>query len=479
VTTSGGAITAVGASQLYIDLRATMDKTIRLPIGLALSSNSAFGVVANDGNRDVEVIDLNTQKVADFANVTTVYSSDLPVAGTPADSSLKGKRFFNTGQGRWSLRGEGWGSCGACHIDGLTDNITWYFARGPRQTVSLDGSFASGDPTDQRIFNWSGIFDEVADFEGNVRGISGGLGALCTLDAMNNCTVRINTATTTPQQQGLQGSSFCTAQTDAQCPTMGMSPHSAIQDWVDITHWVQTIRSPRRPTNLVAQDVADGKLLFEQGQGNCVGCHSGAKWTISKLFYTPSNMTNPVTGTGPLSTTSWNTMLNGFPSQLFPSAVAANQFMRVGNPPAFEQLGCIMRPVGTLGPLGAGNVPAGVSAPEINVLELRQNMVTGGQGSGLIPAEPTAGLNPPSLLGLQVGAPFFHAGNARTLEEVFDPRFQGHYQSAVANIFDPNSTAGMTANQKRKLVAYLLSLDEDEATFAIDPKSANGGDICF
>ena len=91
---------------------------------------------------------------------------------------LRGKRFFNTGLARWSLRARAGARARSCHTDGLTDNVTWYFARGPRQSTSLDGSFASKDPDDQRIFNWTAIFDEVDDFENNTRGVSGGVGAI-------------------------------------------------------------------------------------------------------------------------------------------------------------------------------------------------------------------------------------------------------------------------------------------------------------
>src|SRR5262249_4572724 len=105
-------------------------------------------------------------------------SSALPMGGSAAANVLQGKRLFTTGLGRWSLAGAAWGSCAACHVDGLSDNVTWYFARGPRQTISLDGTFAKMDASDQRILNWTGIFDEVADFEANVRGVSGGIGAL-------------------------------------------------------------------------------------------------------------------------------------------------------------------------------------------------------------------------------------------------------------------------------------------------------------
>ena len=118
-----------------------------------------------------------------------------PTTAAPTGNAalvVKGRRFFNTGTGRWSLKGQGWGACQSCHTDGLTDNVTWYFARGPRQSTSLDGTFGKDNmgnplsPTDQRILNWSAINDELSDFEGNVRGVSGGVGAIVTTDSVND-----------------------------------------------------------------------------------------------------------------------------------------------------------------------------------------------------------------------------------------------------------------------------------------------------
>jgi YVTN family beta-propeller protein len=474
-----GAITDVGASNLFINLRKdAADKEVRLPIGIVTAHTAKpFAFVANDGTRDVTALALSAQAIAgdpaamDF-RITS--SSPLPAAGTPEESQLRGKRFFNTGLGRWSLKGEGWGSCGACHIDGLTDNITWYFARGPRQTVSLDGTFASKDVTDQRILNWTAIFDEVADFEGNTRGISGGVGALVTkVSAPLAATDRINTAVEVPPQQGLQGSSADIADPASVSP----HPHTILKDWQEITAWVQTVRSPRKPRTLVQADVDAGKAIFSgAGTGNCVGCHSGAKWTISRRFYAPNDTLNDSSAApaaGSLSKKTWNTALNGFPSALFPAdpagaTFAADANMRFGLAPAAEQIQCILRPVGTIGPVMAG-VPQGISDPAINVLELRQDMVTGGQGA----AATGRGFNPPSLLGMSVGAPYFHAGNARTLEEAFSTTFVKHHQSAVANIFTPDAT------QVKQLTAYILSIDEDEAPFMIPAKGASGGDLCF
>src|SRR6185369_10874731 len=105
------------------------------------------------------------------------------------------------------------------------------FARGPRQTVSLDGTFASKDATDQRIFYWTAIFDEVADFEGNTRGISGGVGAIVSVNnSPPTIADRINTAVEVPPQQGLQGSSADTASPAG----VGAHPHGVLNDWSEI-----------------------------------------------------------------------------------------------------------------------------------------------------------------------------------------------------------------------------------------------------
>jgi YVTN family beta-propeller protein len=516
---TNGAITKVGAmgnppaNGNFIDVRTPVPtgQGIHLPIGLAISKNKAFGFVADDGTRDVTAVDFSTQLVAvssGMMDFRVTSSTALPMAGTPAASVLQGKRLFTTGLARWSLAGAAWGSCAACHVDGLTDNVTWYFARGPRQTVSLDGTFAHGDPTDQRVLNWTGIFDEVADFEGNVRGISGGIGALvssvggnvtapftCMTGADcpngNSCNAvtgkcnanvkdRINQLVETPQQIGLQGS------TGEIANPMGTSahPHTVLPDWMDILHYVQSIRSPRAPTNLVAADVTAGKAIFsDPAQGNCVGCHSGAKWTISKVFYTPGDVPNDAFGSAAatsLSVESWlsKAQTAGFFASLFPSTTAGKQTMRSGAPPGFEQIQCVLRPVGTIGANGA--VPNGVSPAAVNVLELRQDMVTGGQGAGATNANDfTAGFNTPSLLGLQVGAPYFHAGNARTLEEALTTTFVGHYQTAVAQVFDLNpATNPQAATIVRQLTAYLLSIDGSTTPFTIPAAGTGGGDIC-
>ena len=139
-------------------------------IGHGLTGSGAY--TANLITRDLSVISFRDQH-----EVRRIFSTPVPTEADAAAFRIwRGKRFFNTSTGIWSK--EGWGSCQGCHPFGLSDGVTWKFAAGPRQTISLDGQYASNDPTDMRALNWTAVFDETTDFELNTRGVSGGAGAL-------------------------------------------------------------------------------------------------------------------------------------------------------------------------------------------------------------------------------------------------------------------------------------------------------------
>ncbi|HEY0138726.1 MAG TPA: hypothetical protein VGB85_31795, partial [Nannocystis sp.] len=149
-----GALTAIGKNGApdFVDLAPAalkmLGKAGQNPVGVVVAAAHPFAFVANDVTMNVSAIDLEQQIVAgsDADDPRVVQSSPLPV-DPDLQSALRGKHFFNTGLGRWSLNGQAWGSCQACHGDGLSDNVTWYFAKGPRQSTSLEGSFSKKDPT--------------------------------------------------------------------------------------------------------------------------------------------------------------------------------------------------------------------------------------------------------------------------------------------------------------------------------------------
>src|SRR4029079_928216 len=51
------------------------------------------------------------------------------------------------------------------------------------------------------------------------------------------------------------------------------------------------------------------------------------------------------------------------------------------------------------------------------------------------PAQGRNGFNPPSLLSIATGAPFFHNGAASSLEEIFDARFNAHLTAGNVNFY--------------------------------------------
>lgn len=460
-TTATGEIMTVGATtNAFIDLNpAAMapEKQGKNPIGMAIAhSHKKVALVANEVSRNVSGLDFNTQTVSGgTAEPKVVATATLPVAGSDADRVLRGKRFFNTGTARWSLRGQGWGACQSCHADGLSDNVTWYFARGPRQSTSLDGSFASQHPDDQRIFNWTAINDEVADFEANTRGVSGGVGAIVS---------ELSTPPATSDRidfQGLGHAALSGSSERAADPANPLDLEQAprLNDWNDIEKYMQSIRSPRAPSNLDQAQVEAGRALFND-QARCQGCHGGEKWTVSRRFYTPDTTLNTSLNTTALSSSP------DFPTALLPART--NQTLRYdgGNAPAFDQIVCVLRAVGTFN----------VAEQDVGIAELRADMSTPAQGDGS-PAGEGRGYNVPSLLGLATGAPYLHAGNARSLEALFSDTFAQHHQALAAN-FLTETNKDERERLISELVQFLLSIDESTAYPGLPGVGASGGSLC-
>jgi YVTN family beta-propeller protein len=477
-----GSVSEVGtAAQNFINLASLAGANAgRLPVGLALASSGANvanrALAINENTRNVTVVNLAEQSAA------TAAASDAAPTGTAAEAN-NGRRFFVTGLGRWSLKGQAWNSCESCHPDGLSDNVTWFFARGPRQTSSLDATFNRGG-TEQRILNWTGIFDEVHDFELNTRGNSGGLGAIVhrvstppgaddriIFDGATPAGAQLATAT---PQAGMNGSAKL-IRTGVPGAVAGTTVTNVLADWDEVDAYVKTIRAPRRPTNLDSAAVTAGRALFEAN--NCGGCHGGPLWTTARRFWTPSAATNGAMGT--LRSMTYTGFGMGRQALNPPSAMGAAPLRFTNADPmvvgANDQINCVLRSVGTIGaPAMMGGLPTAVAAPGVTVLEARQNFTA---GMGMVtPAQGVTGFSPPGLVGMGLGAPYFHAGNARTLEEAFTVVFQAHYQAFSAN-FLTNAGAAREADV-RNIVAFVLSIDDDTMTVPVQGGLSFNPQLC-
>lgn len=403
----------------------------KAPMGVAIAGTDMFAV--NEVARTVSHVDLAQQATVD---------ADIPAATLPASAAelevLDGQRFFTTGLGRWSANG--WVSCVGCHPFGTTDNVTWSFPAGPRQTVDTAATFNAG-ASDQRILNWTAIFDEIHDFELNTRGVAGGTGAIVSDTALNadgsaNTDARIDIVgpggPPDPVNAFNLGSSRGAALT-------GATP----DDWDTIEAYVASLRSPNGSTRLDGDPLAGRDVFAEAG---CQNCHSGSLWTLSRRTYTPAFNADDgsdlderalsmfAAGVDSLGDVRADQVTSTDPAVL---TVLAND---VNGAPARHV--CVSRIVGTFDADG----PDGRGADE-----LRQSGTT---------AQGADGYNVPSLLGIGRGAPYLHNGAAESLEALLEPsgEFTDHLR-AGNQVFSP------TDEQLADLIAFLRSIDDDTEPF--------------
>jgi len=490
-----GMLTEVGASTSpFINLNPAGIKPEfagKGPLAIAIGAgNKKFALVPSLTTRNVHVLDFNTQAIAGgIGTPSVIQTAALPGKGSDEEHILIGRDLFNTGRARWSLNGQGWGACQSCHSDGLTDNVTWFFGRGPRQSTSLDGSFASKNALDQRLLNHTTNRDEFADFEINTRNTSGGVGAIVLAKSLPPVNLdRLDTPALKLAE--LDGSSLLAS--DPENPlklgidetgkvaigqlikdATAKSAGGLLDDWKNITRYAQTIRTPRAPTNLDKAKVLAGEQLFAHA-GSCQGCHGGDKWTVSRLFYTPGVETNAA-----LKVTDF-VVPAGFPAGLLPAEAAQDQKLVINA--GGESVQCVQRNVKTF-----NKAEDGVGIAEVRGTDMKA--LAQGGGVALRPNadndndptnDPKAGIgyNVPSLIGVATGAPFLHAGNVRTLEALFDKKFVEHTRALAPNFLTDNDPAAVE-KQKGELIQYLLSIDEDKTPISLpEVAGAQGGALC-
>lgn len=386
-------------------------------------------VVAND-NGKAYVNCWTSQRMAVIALGDDQKALSFEQAFPPAAENAsidRGRRFYFTGRGRWAgdgtattpptATGNGlaWKSCGGCHPNGLSDNITWIFGTGPRQSTSMDGTFSHGAELKQRALNWTAVNDEIHDFERNTRTTAGGLGAITTAAAGDCGTLGKET------RQAL-GGELATPVVSFQ-DTEGNCQH----DWDDIEAWVKTIRPPAALKHVDSSKVARGEAIFN-GDGACNKCHGGPGWTISRRPYDVRKAGLDMAAIAAID------FVRGAPwPDLWNNHVKQIELEQPGNVP-LVQIACVLRN------LLAPSIP-NTFGPA--ALELKPNLTDVAEGN--------SGYNVPSLYGLSLGAPYLHSGLAVSLDDLL-VNFPGHTTAGNGN-FEPS------ADDREALIAYLLSID--------------------
>lgn len=211
----------------------------------------------------------------------------------------------------------------------------------------------------------------------------------------------------------------------------------------------------------IARGATPQALVLNEATRNVSVISFATQAAISRVFWTPGEGANhPVTGS---LRTSTYTAGAAFPAAVNPPSAGVGRTATLRFPAgpsagADDQIQCILRAVGTFPSSGTTPIgPEGIVASEV-----RADMSSTAQGA--------SGYNPPALLGLATGAPHYHAGNARTLEEAFSSFFDRHHTAFSVNFL----VTGDRPTQVRQLVSFLLSIDEDTTPVAIPSASALG-----
>lgn len=491
-------------------------KMYDLPVGVALSTDTEppFALVLSDDESEyVSIIDRD-------AATFVVGTPALEASESQAELSDEraGRKLFATGLDVWSLDGQAWNSCESCHPEGLSDGVIWQFARGPRRTISTAGTYYRDQPA-RRLLLWTAALDEVHDVEAIARDIHGGVGGVVwtpyttgssslpsadqrlyyngpapCADGAAQCA---QPKATSLRHDGLNGAlgSLTNDTIGARCDDKSTEPCdvNSTRDWDKLDAFIRSVRAPRAP--LVCEGMFDhgclnpdhvvsGREIFERAR--CAACHGGPGWTLSRVFYEPGPAANGEVPTheadetpsepavrdamlGQLRVRTYEVPSEAFRllnppaangSATFRPAPTSEQDLRdflYGrvSPAPVDQLNCALRDVGTFnGDIGV--IPEGEGAMPFD--ELRQR-VDPASNTYLEPelALGATGYNIPSLVGLATAAWYYHAGNARTLEEVFHEAFTDHHaNAAIMPEFEPSPA------EVRDLVSYLLSIDERE-----------------
>jgi YVTN family beta-propeller protein len=224
----------------------------RAPQGLALSPDGLRLYVHNFMDRTISVLDITNLINQGDQNAPTLATLQAVASESLTPQVLLGKQlFYDAKDPRLAL--DSYISCAACHNDGAHDGRVWDITgmgEGLRNTINLRGRGGMG----QGFLHWSGNFDEVQDFEGQIRALSGGTGLLSASDFA---------ATQDPLGAAKTGLS---ADLDALAAYVASLNSFAV--------------SPKRNADgSLTVDAQAGKTIFTNA--NCAQCHGGAGFTLS------------------------------------------------------------------------------------------------------------------------------------------------------------------------------------------------------
>ena len=293
-----------------------------------------------------------------------------------------------------------WSSCASCHDDGHSDNVTWIFETGPRQTIPLEGTFARNNLDDQRILNWSAVRGSNTDFNNNARGIQGGNGFATNVDGVDK-----------------------TAQVFNHGPTQGHQRFAGRHERVGGDGARADHAGHRRPTPKPRPRAVHDELRELPWR------HEVDQEPHERASIRTTRCCRPIRS-APRSSPAVR------PRTMRASTLAGPQVVSVTR--AGKATLLMLDNVGTFN----------LASP----IEIRGAAAVAGQTTQGFGAFGAGGFNSPSLLGVAYSGPYFHDGSAHTLEEV-----AARHRLGGAG----DDRQRLNAQELADLLAFVRSIDDD------------------
>ncbi len=218
----------------------------RAPQAVALSTDGSVVYVHNFMDRSVSRIDITDMLQQHLPLVTPLPTVNVVTVEALTAQVLNGKQLFYDAEDDRLAR-DNYISCASCHNDGAQDGRTWDLGgmgEGVRNTISLRGRGVG-----HGMIHWTGNFDEIQDFENQIRSLAAGTGLMSEPDFL---------ATSDPL-----GAPKATLSADLDA----MAAY--------VASLTQLEASPHRPSAVAMSAPAQtGQQLFvDRG---CIGCHAPA-----------------------------------------------------------------------------------------------------------------------------------------------------------------------------------------------------------
>lgn len=416
------------------------------PLGIVVNSIGSKAYVMNYISRNVSVIDLATDSV-----VKVIKTTDLPPAGSQVEQLHVGAEMFFSARGVFDggkvdrLSSEGWQNCASCHPGGLTDGVIWRFGAGPRKSVPLNGTWSPLNPDDQRILNYSAIFDELEDFELNIRNVSGPGPLAGALDPNHGLLIGdngdINAAPAVINAFPLPNAGRPELTVTLPGSNTAWPALEALREWVRFA-----IRTPNgalttteltnggAPTTggLTPTTVNQGRRLFFQA--GCQKCHGGTKWTVSSKDFTSPPAANEIFTEAGAAGVVGTPFLDRFLADIGSFNLNVDGSNAIPGQPQ----------IGGTEKANTGNV-ADTDPAAQTAIGIDHN----GDGAG-------DGYNIPSLLGIWALQPYYHNGACETLACVMN-NIQHRQAGLRPGQADPFNTPG----NRTAIIEFMKTLDAD------------------